>query len=431
MTATVWDSTKDAGIYKSDFDQKRLTYMLFPNAKTADGKPATLLVYGITPAFVTQYMSFPKNSLVYVTACSSNTSEMRAAFGQAGASVYAGWTNSTVGFQAFDAVRFFFDRCLGTNTVAPIPSPRQRPFGWTLVQEDMSYRGMTTSVTKEGTSNLVFSSLKDDLTDLLPTLQLSTFTNYGTYLTLNVQGDWGLTAGRVLLNGSPLSLTKPWNPRTLEMTLPQSGGNLQIDVNGLLSNVVQLTQWDGTITYTVTGRGTLKRKITANVRMIGDVHRWRVVSGANIIWKDEAVFEISRMVTVLPSSSCSYDCTGEYRNSQGEIEEQWGGSGSFALEPEPTVAKPGGFLMGSVGDVGQTTLLSLFATATFTRSGKSGSSEVTFSAGDGSISTITATIGSDYVFKGGSRTANVSDGVAVMSWTDFKPTSAPDPNAAR
>jgi hypothetical protein len=376
-------------------------------------------------------MSFPKNSLVYITACSSNTSEMRAAFGQAGASVYAGWTNSTVGFQAFDAARFFFDRCLGTNLVAPIPSPRQRPFGWALVQEDMFYRGLTKSVTKEGASNLVFTSQKDDLTDLLPTLQLSTFTNYGTYLTLNVQGDWGETPGRVLLNGSPLTLTKPWNARSLELTMPAGGGNLQMDVNGLLSNVVQLTQWDGTITYTVTGRGTLKRKITVNVRLIGDIHRWRVVSGANIIWKDEAVFLIARMVTALPSSSCTYDCSGEYRNSLGELEEQWGGSGSFPLSAVPTVANPGGFLTGSVGDVGETASLNLLALVTYTRSGKSSSSQASFSTSDGSISIVNGTIGADYVFKAGSRTATVSDGVAVMSWTDFKPTFPPDLNAAR
>ncbi len=431
MSATARDSTKDVGIYKTDFDQKRITYMLFPNAKTSDGKPTSLVVYGITPAFVTQYMSFPTNSLVYITACSSNTSEMRAAFNQAGASVYGGWTSSTVGFQAFDAARFFFDRCLGTNLVAPIPFPRQRPFGWAYVLDDMTFRGLSKSVTGEGTSNLVFTSLKGDLTDLLPTLELSSFTSYGTYMTLDVGGDWGATAGRVLLNGIPQHLTKPWKAGSLEMDLPLGGGDLQIDVNGLLSNVVQLTQWDGTITYTVTGRGTLKRKITANVRMIGDIHRYRVLPGANIIWKDEAVFLIPRMVTVLPSSSCTYECTGDYRNSLGEVVEQWSGAGSFPLEALPTVANPGGFLMGTVGDVGQTTSFDLLAAATFTRSGKSSSSQASFSTGEGTLTTINASIGTDYVFKASSRNATVSDGTAVLSWTDFKPTFPPDPNAAR
>ena len=431
MTATARDSTKDIGIYKDDFDQKRLTYMLFPNAKSADGKPTSFLVYGITPSFVTQYMSFPTNSLVYITACSSSSTEMRAAFSQAGASVYGGWTNSTVGFQAFDAARFFFDRCLGTDLVAPIPSPRQRPFGWAYVLDDMTYRGLSKSVAAVGTSNLVFTSLKGDLTDLLPTLELSSFTSYGSYMTLDVGGDWGATAGKVLLNGLEQHLTKPWKPGSLEMDLPIGGGNLQIDVNGLLSNVVQLTQWDGTITYTVTGRGTLKRTITANVRMIGDIHRYRVLPGANIIWKDEAVFVMPRMVAALPASSCTYEASGEYRNSLGELVEQWGGAGSFPLEALPTVANPGGFLMGTVGDVGQTTSFDFLASASFTRTTKSSSSQSGFSTGEGSPTTIIASIGTDYVLRAGSRNTTVSDGAAVLSWTDFKPTFPPDPNAAR
>ncbi|MCX6142043.1 MAG: hypothetical protein NTZ35_02365 [Ignavibacteriales bacterium] len=431
MSATVRDSTKDVGIYKTDFDEKRITYMLFPNSKTADGRQLYFVAYGITPAFVTKYMSFPTNSLVYVTACSSNKAEMRAAFGQAGASVYGGWTNPAVGFQAFDAARFFFDRCLGTNLVAPIPAPRQRPFGWAYVLDDMNYRGLSQSVTKEGTSNLVFTSLKDDLTDLLPTLELSLFTSYGTYMTLDVQGDWGATAGKVFLNGLEQHLTKPWKPGSLEMDLPVGGGNLQIGVNGLLSNVVQLTQWDGTITYTVTGRGTLKRKITANVKMIGDIHRYRVLPGANIIWKDEAVFLLPRAMAILPSSSCVYESTGDYKNSLGEVEEQWSGGGSFPLQTLPTVEIPGGFLWGTVGDVGQTTSLDFLASATYSRRGKSSSVQAGFSTGDGSLSTIIANIGADYIFKAGSRTATVSDGTVVMSWTDFKPTYPPDPNAAR
>ena len=431
MSATARDSVKDVGIYKADFDQKRITYMLFPVAKTADGRPQNIVAYGITPAFVTQYMSFPTNSLVYITACSSNKTELRDAFAAAGASVYCGWTNSTVAFQAFDAVRFFFDRCLGTNRVAPIPSPRQRPFGWALVQEDMFYRGLSKSVTREGTSNLIVTSQKDDLTDLLPSLQYSTFTSYATYLALRLQGYFGATAGRVLLNGNSVSLTKPWNERTLEMNLPPGGGNLQVDVNGLLSNVVQLTQWDGTITFTVTGRGTLKRKITANVKMIGDIHRYRVVSGANVVWKDEAVFLFARMVGVLASSSCSYECSGEYRNTLGELEEQWTGSGSFPLSAVGTAANPGGSLVGTVGDVGQTASLNLSARATYTRFLKSSSSEVVFLTTEGSISTIDATIGGDYVLKSGQHTANVSGGIAVMSWTDFKPTYTPDSNSAK
>jgi hypothetical protein len=128
-------SSQSDGKYKEDLDSLRLVYADIP------GKAAREKRYGFTQHFVTTYMNFTKNSLVFANSCQSATdpATIGAFFGK-GASVYAGYTADTKDLYAFVAANVFFDRTLGTNAFPTGyysylggEDPPQRPFDWKSV----------------------------------------------------------------------------------------------------------------------------------------------------------------------------------------------------------------------------------------------------------------------------------------------------------
>ena len=353
--------------FQPEFDAEELCYLKAPNTASLFGVKDEVH-YAITPNFVLNHMHFGLNSLVYITACFSGSPEsnlMVAAFGSRGASVYAGWSTYVQGQGAFYAARFFFDRALGMNRVKPTPNPPQRPFEYYLVHEDMQYRGIdkTTAVVKGKTysATLSFNQMKDDFAIFLPTIQLSAITDQTK---LYIDGTFGKIPGVVKFNGSPLTID-PWKSSTLSMVSPPTGGLLWVEVNGLASNKIPLTEWDGTITYTYTGRGTLEQTVTLNLVFIADVHRYRSVSGADQIWADNDYWGGLRGIFVSPKSSGSYVASGEYRDpTTHEVLESWTGGGSIPAGIFPSLTT-GFSVLGMVDSVGSEAQLILSLSAPY------------------------------------------------------------------
>lgn len=431
MTAEEQDSISDV-LYSTDLDQKRLIYGVCLKDRTLLGTNVNAVYYAITNDFIREYMSFTPNSLVYITACESNNAGMKSAFAAKNVSVYGGWTAAIVASQAFEAAQFFFDRSLAAGIVNPVPSPPQRPFGWQYVWDDMVYRGMTKHTDDNSVvSNLIFTQIGGDMTDLLPTIKFTTFKSSGGQLRFVVEGSFGSSPGSVLVNGTTLSAS-PWGPVDILCDLPTSGGTVQVVVNGLKSNPVQLTKWSGSVSYTETGRGSLKKFITANLNFIGDVHKYRIVSGANSVWKDEPVFLVPRAVTILPSSSCSFECSGEYRDNQGVLQESWSGSGNIPFVTSgASIITPSASFTGTVGDVGQSCILGFGAMATYqkyTKDNGTTTAGLTMANGTGGIIEL---VDQGFSLQQGTTTVSLTNGSATFSWTNFTPTFTPDPNAPR
>jgi hypothetical protein len=386
-------SAENDAKYKTELDAEELCIFRAPNTKGIL-KDIKETHYAITSKFVKHYMHFGKNSLIYITACSSSSDDaglMIDEFGTAGASVYVGWTQPTSGQDSFYAARFFFDRVLGMNAVKPIPHQPQRPFEYYLVHEDMQYRKIDKTTAKvDGVTSLAtltFRPLKDDFIELLPTIKLGSVVDQTR---LFIDGTYGNTPGVVKFNGNPLAID-PWKSSTLSMTHPQTGGLIWVEVNGLASNKLPLTEWDGTITYTLTGNGSLKQTVTLNLVLIADVHRFRVVSGADVIWPDIDFWGNFRGVYVSPKSSGAFTASGEYRDpSTHEVLESWTGGGSIALGQFPTLTT-GFSALGMIDSVGGKANLTVLLNASynlFTKQAGNRSAPISLPGGFGNVEVV-------------------------------------------
>lgn len=144
----VWTSeevtpAEDANL-KLDLDSGYVVTAVASYDVDSDGNEIDRKHYAITPRFVTRYMSFGTNSLVYFNACGSNDGTFKGAYMAKGASVYFGWSKPARVPGVFHAARFLFDRLLGTNQYE-LEDPRQRPFNYSVVLEDMHHRGYDTT----------------------------------------------------------------------------------------------------------------------------------------------------------------------------------------------------------------------------------------------------------------------------------------------
>ena len=132
--------------FKPFFDQGELIYgYIGPSATKGlvrGGKPKPY--YCITPAFVKKHWKFGMNSFVYIDTCHGGSREagsFREACLNAGASLYAGWTDRVHFKWAFEkTTRLLFDTLLGGSQIFHLQPP-QRAFELTAVKKYMDGEG--------------------------------------------------------------------------------------------------------------------------------------------------------------------------------------------------------------------------------------------------------------------------------------------------
>ena len=282
--------------------------------------------YGVTTDFFRFYWRgkiFADDSLVFVNACGSAAADFQQVLAGCGAGLVLGWTGITAEEAEAATADFVFDRFLGTNNSDPAFFPEvlpQRPFDWTFVQGDLVNHNAPTGLLPGtgggalGVSN--FPSLNSTMTAfgggprfcLVPSITALGLESVAQKH-LFVNGEFGSdpragggTATVTMLSspvansgGQSLNIVD-WSPQMITCDVPaQSGvfaGYVVVCANGVTSNCVPLTEWNGHVVTAAKGDGSLAQTMTWTYRLRMDAHHFRTnVTG--------------------PLSASSYSFTGE------------------------------------------------------------------------------------------------------------------------
>jgi hypothetical protein len=279
----VWTQTKRSvandTLFSDDLRQHRLVWMYadFDTIKTE-------WHYAFTGQFVRKYMSFAKNSLVYIDACWSATNNVFVnSFFAKGASVYAGYTAPAEAGSSLISTVVFFDRTLGANSPQvdiEVPKPPQRAFDWPAVLSWMQSKSLDYG-SGDGTTRLIIvPSNGSKLGPLAPSIATMFVHPYDQKL--YIYGMFGENPGGdgvVTIGGSPMPIYEWAYDGTSQMDrivckIPDDGagsyGDVQVKVHEIKSNVSPLSRYKGEFKYIhETGDG---RKFEAKLTLQFRVH---------------------------------------------------------------------------------------------------------------------------------------------------------------
>lgn len=281
-TSSISDTIKDKfADFRDDLDNDRLVYMTAPNGgELVGGIPDWDTRYAITYKFVEKYMSFGRNSIVFLNVCHSagahaDIQAFISAMHSKGAGVYLGWTAVVSTDAAFSGIRYFVDRLLGANEYRP-ESPKQRPFPWPLVMEDMGRKGLSTDAAT-GAQLVARPAASTGAGIGILNPSIAWVGTGGDQLTIfGVFGEKPASGGVVTIDdgGGEVALAvQEWTPTKIVTDIPRTGagsvGDVVVKVREHESNARRLNRWQGTISYTFRDAGslTIAAQLEVNMRM--------------------------------------------------------------------------------------------------------------------------------------------------------------------
>ncbi len=291
----IWSSSL-AGVgnlntYASDLRNGRLCLLAAAKDTNAIGNPVNETHYGITSRFITHYWgNFAPNAMVVITACASDSvSSFRNAIQAKGGPAYFGWDATLDCKGGCYAAEFLFDRFLGANKAFPRENPKQRPFDVSKVFADLQSRNFHVQPGGDGvntfSSRMRYHPGSSNFGLLAPSIQFLDL--YAATDTLTINGIFGEDPGpngKVTVNGAELTIAS-WTPTVIKCQLPLRGpgsmGPVIVQTKGTdgadfrKSNIVNISQWEGTVTQTREEDGTLKLTNNYNIRIRADIHSHR------------------------------------------------------------------------------------------------------------------------------------------------------------
>ena len=458
--------TATLGNYRAMVNSHELVGMV-EYSNDAQGNCNSVMHYGITSTFVRNRMSFAKNSIVIVDACASASAPafaLRDAFGAAGASVYVGWTKSVTSGFAYKAMKYLIDRMLGVNEITP-EDPKQRAFNIYQVRNDMEVRRQLVEEPANHTI-LTVVPLKDDFGLLSPSIQFLSIEDDGVQPRLIIAGLFGTDPGEgkrsVTINGTELGNVQ-WNPTEIHCDIPESGGNAYGTVvvkvgsgqGARASNPVNITQWEGELTYERDDPGDQTATMSIKFRVLADIHDFRDEPG-------EPPFKTQVLFGPRGGDTSVHVTTGgKYEETIGNCTETWTfGQGGDLVTPFEGTPNGAWMYFGSVDTESHTlqlnmAVLTVFVAGTWVATGPPGECEtfnrpyyVTVAIDDclydDLVQTAAFRIQMDNDFavledqRGPctvdplvSQLSNSHQGQAKIRWGTLTPLSLPDPDAAR
>lgn len=330
--------------FVAELKAKRLGVALAPASYvTLTGgfqSPVTEWRFGITAAWIRHYMSFPaeNHASVWLGACQSGSSfsaPLRAAFRDVGAEMVSGWTRDVNGDAVLNATSFLYDRLLGANKIVP-PATPQRPFDYENSWNELRSRGLHRYPTKDDkgqptTTDIIYEGVSGDTRFGLfaPSIAYVLVDERSRQLQLvGLFGNPPTDKRQVTVGGAEAAIVS-WSPHRVECTLdsegPGSAGDVQVIVQGIKSNVRQITRWTLVGTYTMKGDEP-PHQIDGNLSLVfrADIGEYRLVPG-NVFIRPKRFAEAAQHSEVqleakgILSSPCD----------QGSERVIWMGSGPF------------------------------------------------------------------------------------------------------
>jgi hypothetical protein len=354
-TSTPVSLAADTTVYRDDLENHRLAYALLDMYEGANGSGQETPVYAITPAFVTKYMSFVANSIVFLNACASASRSPNAALGPqafvaalhgAGASVVFGWAGTVNIEFAGAAYQYLADRMLGANAFYPENAPPQRPFDWTAVLGDMSRHGLDVDpqtrarlvAMKKPTAAVVNGILRPSIA----MVHVCTRAVVGECpdATLSIAGSFGKdprSEGSVeVVNGGARTVLPVvrWDTSLIVARIPLTGlgsvGDVEVVSRGRRSNPRRIRAYQGTLDYALAWRGTLKQFVSVDVNARFDPAWFRARPGDRPA--DVQFGGTFSTVSPLPSVA-RYRAEGALTWDEGDcvVTVEWSGSGSVPV----------------------------------------------------------------------------------------------------
>ncbi len=291
----IWSSTvataANAPNYADDLRNNRLCLLVATKDTNAAGLAVAEAHYGITSRFISHYWgNLAPNGMVIITACASDSvPAFRNAIQAKGGAAYFGWDATLDCKGGCYAAEFLFDRFLGANKAFPRENPKQRPFDVAKVFADLQSRNF--HIQPGGDDINTFSSRmryhpgSSNFGLLAPSIQFLDL--YAATDTLTINGIFGEDPGpngQVTVDGTPLTIAS-WTPTVIKCQLPLRGpgsmGPVIVQSKGTdgsdfrKSNIVNISQWEGTFTQTREEDGTLKLTNNYNIRIRADIHSHR------------------------------------------------------------------------------------------------------------------------------------------------------------
>jgi hypothetical protein len=285
-----------------------------------------------------------------------------------------------------------------------------------------------------GVTNLTatpFFGYGGEPTLLAPTLQVAVPPFIQGDVNVFIDGSFGddpRPSGTVLLGNTPLTIAS-WTPSRIECPAPSSGGNLTVQVRGIKSNPLQLTEWHAQFVIIFRGvssdpqvTGTLQHRVTLNLNFWADVHDWRVLP------HKPTKFWAQRYIYAMPNSTCQFESSGQWRSTLDTniIVESW----SNAITPQFSrwCTEPTYFGMrGLIDSVGRQSQLYPLFRGEFTRYvAGSGTTQDHFTP-PGEMTEVITALASGYGIPQGSLPWSSGEYNGSMTWTAISPQYPPNP----
>lgn len=297
--------------------------------------------YAITPKWITRYWKFAPSSLVWISACSSQSAAaqgiVQACLG-VGAGAVAGYTDVVLASDSDRVQRFMIDRLVGANVLSPKEATPQRSFDYDKLLVALAQQVGNSFPARNAMTGTVipgrFVSLKitkgtDNLGLLAPSIAYVLIDEMTDKAIL--KGTFGIeTDGKVFIDGVETTVEQ-WGENEVRCHLPRSGagsaGDVQVVVRGHKSNVRRISRW--TIEGTYHARPNLEEpfQIDGGMRLVfrADVGEYRADPGKVFIHP-------TRYAIATRDSSAELSAKGIMSTACGEGKSEtqtWSGEGSW------------------------------------------------------------------------------------------------------
>jgi hypothetical protein len=309
-------------------------------------------VYGVTQLFIGKYWKMPAGSLVYLDVCQSASSAgLFPTLIGAGARSVWGWKNNSPGTLAYALSEAVFDRLLAdTNTAHGDVAPdkiRHRPFDDADTYNNLKKTGNLTVTAGDPPTvrNLVRADASQPVL-LRPTVSRVHLTSLPDpdvgpiYDRLDIYGNFASSsaspARSATLNGKALTCgggMYPWTDSHVTCLIGKSSpsdtpsGPLVVEIDGRKSNPVPITRWTATLTYQLTGPGTMSTTVTCHPTFSADIHERLLKADGEPVTREPFYLQPDK-----DASFCTYTVSGSPGGGCGMLPVNQGSATSITID---------------------------------------------------------------------------------------------------